>query len=953
MIIYIIMAESIEYSSIVKFINDDIIREKLAHLVKQSGGMGVASTVASSAYTLSTYIFSALIFIFKMIGNNIKLVGGLTITSVVIYILSLFGFTVQNSMVIIGGVTAFTLSTLTTLFTDLLTKSNEYIALLDTKAATEAISASYNTISSILVKIWTTFQPHLTGTNITNITYVTFFATIAGGLVFWYYNYNLQKIGIEDETEIKEALDILSQKIANPELNKVKADSMKIYIKIQANESLLEVYNKKRTDASWFNYTRRSKLNELIIKTKKEIEELRRLGDSSIPTDLNNILENIDKIESEIQEIRKEIKETFKILEDLKQELSIYANSTFIGLASTGLNQVLQQIPGYKEYPNSVAVLSFGLGTAIVYWMQSSDDEDNKKENLSYIIGATIIAFILCGPGSDMLEYVKTNIFGNYVRPYLNQIREMSGMSGGMSSFLSDAANFAKDNYKNILSVLGVGIISRYFAMNIDLNSSLSENIKNLLGSKSRGPVSFYFNESNGLIEVNGSVSKTVTLNSNKHFGIEGILMKISGSKITYIINKVPLESISYIEGKPVHTALVMAYLVKDKHYNRFAPLSSAVKSDSAFLYSIEDDGSVRLFRKDSNGAKGEEIASVSMAIRKQMEGDEAGAKKAREQVCKKLFNVSESNKTCASHFYNILGKSAMGMLENMGLVVKAESVSQALLNAEPHIKYEILKNLDWKMKIANGKKEMANVEQWLERLEQDARPTIKSLADKYKTYFVANPNVKNILDKMVMDLNNNSRLLEEKYKEAVETPQPVVRKRSRLSAAQVANLRSQVLTDNVALNTPFPMPGVPGAFLYNYSNPLQMGGADDSYDRHFDNIKQSLAGFNQKLSSDTDRRIKSKIAEINSLNSQLEDIHRKINEYTRILRVEKYPTGISRTVTLSDVENLINQYREGTKEQTKQIVTLSTAFGKIKMLLEKQNATATKPSEKSFMFDL
>jgi len=132
-----------------------------------------------------------------------------------------------------------------------------------------------------------------------------------------------------------------------------------------------------------------------------------------------------------------------------------------------------------------------------------------------------------------------------------------------------------------------------------------------------------------------------------------------------------------------------------------------------------------------------------------------------------------------------------------------------------------------------------------------------------------------------------------------------------------------------------------------------QKNNVDNSYAKHFDTIKQSLSRFNKKLSSDTDRKINSKITKINNLNFQLENIHKKINEYTRILRNEKYPTEISKIVTMSDIENLINQYQVGTQKQTKQIVTLSTVFVKIKILLEKQNTSLTNPSEKSFMFNL
>jgi hypothetical protein len=62
-------------------------------------------------------------------------------------------------------------------------------------------------------------------------------------------------------------------------------------------------------------------------------------------------------------------------------------------------------------------------------------------------------------------------------------------------------------------------------------------------------------------------------------------------------------------------------------------------------------------------------------------------------------------------------------------------------------------------------------------------------------------------------------------------------------------------------------------------------GGADTSLESKFSHMKQALSAFNQKLSSDTERKINSKIEEIKELDFRLSDIHRKINEYTRILK--------------------------------------------------------------------
>ncbi len=814
---------------------------------------------------------------------------------------------------------------------------------------------------------------------------------------------------------------------------------------------------------------------------------------------------------------KKDVKTEFKNEVEDKAKLSGVWKMGLPSAVSTVTNYLSENIPGASRYPYAIGILAFGLTVAAAYYLSTEDSDDVKNDNFLYILAATIVAFVLAGPGTDVIDYVKTKIFGapetgperkesadiayyrkraelvdlraqlaDFIKiPYpsendrkkiaelqaeteklqaeteklqaeiqakklatkkqesalklqslfrgsrerrkyesnltevnrqiqlleskktrtsdenkqlldLNeQKKEIEAVVAGIrkeiekiqteinkvpystltadseakekrdaqmeelkklqkalndligemagGDLLGDITSFVKNNISTILATLGGAAVIAGFSM-VDSSLSFSENVNRILGRGSSKNVSFYFNASNGKIEASGSTNKTVTL--NKHFGI---VMKISGNTITYTVNGTPLDSISYIEGKPVQTALVVAYMIKDRHSHM--PSAVSAKSDSDYKYTIEDDGSVRLFDKE-----GKEIASVNMAIRQQLEGKEAEAKATRAAVCKALFNVGESDKTCSAHFYNILGKAGLGMLENMGQASAGkQNIEDALVNAKPHIQYEILKNLDWKMKVSNGNKEMVTVEQWLERLGQDARTEMKELVAGYKKYLEGKgSHVKVILNRMVANLNNNSRLLDEKYKEAVATPQPSMRrKRTRLSASQVANLRSQVLSDNVSLNAPFPVPGRPGVFLTNYTSPFAMnGGADDTYRSKFEQMKHSLAAFNQKLSSDTERKINSKIDELNQLDARLTDIHRKINEYTRVLRTEKYPSNIQRTVTLSDIENLINQYKSGTQEQTKQIVTLSTAFGKIKMLLEKADASA-KPSTKNYLFDL
>ncbi len=209
--------------------------------------------------------------------------------------------------------------------------------------------------------------------------------------------------------------------------------------------------------------------------------------------------------------------------------------------------------------------------------------------------------------------------------------------------------------------------------------------------------------------------------------------------------------------------------------------VQTSEKSDSKYLYSIEND-KIRLFEKNSDGSQGNEIQSVQMAIRNELEGNYQAARDARNKVCEKLFGVNESNPICAKHFYTILGKSGLGMLHNLAEPTKKDHIYSALINAEPNIKYEILKNLGWKMKVLRNDKQIVNVDEWLETLGQDLR-------SEYEKYFKNYSHVKIILNKMIQDLNNNTKILDQKYNQLVNTPKPLVRKK-RLTSAQIAMLR-------------------------------------------------------------------------------------------------------------------------------------------------------------------
>jgi hypothetical protein len=191
----------------------------------------------------------------------------------------------------------------------------------------------------------------------------------------------------------------------------------------------------------------------------------------------------------------------------------------------------------------------------------------------------------------------------------------------------------------------------------------------------------------------------------------------------------------------------------------------------------------------------------------------------------------------------------------------------------------------------------------------------------------------------MINDINNNSRLLDEKYKEAVEQKtgnlQPS-KMRKRLSPLQVAQLRGDNLETNVLLSQPFAVPGYAGVNIYPLTGRGQIGGHNSTYE--YEAIKKTLDSIGQRLSSVTDNQILHKINKINGLETELAEIHQKINNYTSILRKNKEFIVKGQVLTINDIDDLLNQYNISSKKQAKEMITLYSAFGKIKMLLEKEN---------------
>jgi len=267
----------------------------------------------------------------------------------------------------------------------------------------------------------------------------------------------------------------------------------------------------------------------------------------------------------------------------------------------------------------------------------------------------------------------------------------------------------------------------------------------------------FKFNPSTGEIECSDNKEHILYLELNN--GLYGKIIisikydkKSRINKIFYTVDSLPLNTISYIESKKVSTALVLAYLSveKEKFY---------IKQAENYVYEFTFDNNLKLYDKNTN----KEIMSVSMAIYQFISGNDDSGIKTMENVCRDLFKIENglNNSVCSKHFYSILGRSALSMLKNLNKVVTDKiEIKNILINSNPAIKYEILKNLNWKIKInENGRRYLITVDEWLNITNNEEYNKYLNSPDNYL--------IKEIITKMIDDINNSS-LLEEKYNQAI-----------------------------------------------------------------------------------------------------------------------------------------------------------------------------------------
>ena len=453
----------------------------------------------------------------------------------------------------------------------------------------------------------------------------------------------------------------------------------------------------------------------------------------------------------------------------------------------------------------------------------------------------------------------------------------------------------------------------------------------------------YYFDKSSGNIIYNGPTNfkeiKTI-ISINDRYYIKSIEMITNKDKsIDYFMNNsdTKIDSTSYIQGYPVHTALVFAYMSKEHQV--------IINHANKYVYKMED-GNVQIYMKDGNN----ELPTITRAISLHKENEVNKGMEYIKQTCKEMFGYDEgmSNNTCAKHFYSILGRSAINMVQNLEKEMEERpNMFNLLLSSNVGIQYEILKNLDWKIK-KNSKNnlELIGVEEWL-NIKNDL---------EYKKYLKEKPKIKELLNRMIEKINLEKDLIEnfvsdhnaESQKETnINTKRRIKKETMNLSKEKLNNLQYISLMENFILaNTSYTQIGGKRRDVFS---DLEFNKNEKQFNFKFMNnldekyilLKEQLESVNKKLSNETDNQINTKIQEIKALEKDLELIYNKILKYLKIIHTDKNAYLNNKYLDINEIDNLIEQYNTFSNKKSKKLVKIITAFGQLQIVLEDNDSIA------------
>lgn len=361
----------------------------------------------------------------------------------------------------------------------------------------------------------------------------------------------------------------------------------------------------------------------------------------------------------------------------------------------------------------------------------------------------------------------------------------------------------------------------------------------------------FTFDKKSGLIICTNDINNIYTILNISE--TNELTMTINSNIISYNFNDQIINDIITIENKPIHIAFLISYIIENKNIQK------------KYLYSL-DNNCVTILEENNNGMK--LISSVKNSII---------------NIQNKFREIFQNE-----DFYNILGKTAITLLNILQKNIENTNINEILINTEPKIQFNLLQKLNWK---TNNNK-LISVDEWLKYNK------------KYKDYLKNNNNIKNILHIFVKNINDNN--------------------------------------DNIFNSSD-------NDIFYRKKN---MIGSGNSGQRDYLNSNALLSGFNsiQFGFRNHNKKIENKLYnKIYNLIKLYDDIYKKIidifdiiktylikldnNKFTKFKNIYKYNNDFLEPISLNHMLEYIN-YNDDIK---KKFLNLDIFLGKLPILIETQ----------------
>ena len=202
----------------------------------------------------------------------------------------------------------------------------------------------------------------------------------------------------------------------------------------------------------------------------------------------------------------------------------------------------------------------------------------------------------------------------------------------------------------------------------------------------------FTFDKKSGLIICTNDINNIYTILNISE--TNELTMTINSNIISYNFNDQIINDIITIENKPIHIAFLISYIMENKNIQK------------KYLYSL-DNNCVTILEENNNGMK--LISSVKNSII---------------NIQNKFREIFQNE-----DFYNILGKTAITLLNILQKNIENTNINEILINTEPQIQFNLLQKLNWK---TNNNK-LISVDEWLKYNKVTIQPDKNIINEKKK----------------------------------------------------------------------------------------------------------------------------------------------------------------------------------------------------------------------------